>query len=131
MTLGSSMVSPFGMPDGEELYQEVSEAVRKSWKTKQRLEDGRKKDATMLRRATGIRTAFQETKEQPTRVPPCAVCCFHTGLRLTRTGGRIGTCSTANRFSGRSSWESSSMATPPKPRSRTRARNDPCSPSTA
>ena len=39
------------MPAGEELYQEVSEAVRKSRETKQRLEDGRKKDATMLRAA--------------------------------------------------------------------------------
>jgi len=64
----------------------------------------------------------QETNAHPTRKPPSPVCCFHTGLRFTRTGGRIGTCQTARRFSGRSSAESSSMATPPKPRSRTRAR---------
>src|SRR5216683_1272635 len=37
----------------------------------------------------------------------------------------MGTCNTAKMFSGRSSWVSSSMATPPKPRSITRARRAP------
>src|SRR5205085_1472935 len=74
-------------------------------------------------RVTGLRWRIQETKEQPTRVPPAAVCCLQTGFRFTRTGGRIGTCRTANRFSGTSSCASNSMATPPKPRSRTRGQD--------
>src|SRR5580704_14380833 len=65
------------------------------------------------------------------RYAPCFVCCDQTGFRLTRTGGRMGTCRIARMLSGRASCLSSSMAPPPKPRSTTRARRVFCSPSIA
>src|ERR1700722_1393102 len=63
-----------------------------------------------------------EINAQPMRYPPWFVGCDQIGFRLTRTGGRIGTCSTARMLAGRDSCLSSSIATPPNPRSTTRAR---------
>src|SRR2546423_2298789 len=63
-----------------------------------------------------------EMKQQPTRTVSSVSCLAQTRLRLTRTGGRIGTWRTARRVSGTRSEIGKSRATPPKPRSTTRAR---------
>jgi len=64
----------------------------------------------------------QEMKQQPTRIVSSLSCLVQRRFKLTRTGGRMGTWSTASSVSGTFSVEGKSSATPPKPRSTTRAR---------
>ena len=55
----------------------------------------------------------QETNVQPTRTRPPSAIRAYALRNTTRTGGRIGTCSTALNCSGKSSGRSSITATPP------------------